>query len=189
MATDEEKKILELAADVRKFEISLFWQRSLFFWGFIAASFVGYATLLKDNPDDKDLALAIACFGFICSVAWSLANRGSKRWQEYWELEVENIEYKVLGYILFGKAGAERPRTWRRWWLGPRQYSVSKLATALSDFTIIIWLFLMARIAPWGTLNVCENPKTLIPIGTICFAILMLIACRSDRRPPPPQSN
>ncbi len=26
-------KILELASDIRKFEIGLFWQRSAFFWG------------------------------------------------------------------------------------------------------------------------------------------------------------
>ncbi len=38
-------KILEMAVDVRKFEIGLFWQRSLFFWGFIAATFLAYANI------------------------------------------------------------------------------------------------------------------------------------------------
>jgi hypothetical protein len=178
----QNKKILELAADVRKFEIGLFWQRSLFFWGFIAAAFVGYAALTKDganNNNNNDSALIVACFGFICSVAWSLANRGSKHWQEYWELEVEKIEFKVLGYTLFGKS-AERPS--RHVWLKSRRYSVSKLAMALSDFTILVWLFLMARIVQWCPFNICQNPKILIPIGTIAFAGVMLIACRSDPR-------
>jgi hypothetical protein len=177
---EQNKKILDLATDVRKFEIGLFWQRSLFFWGFIAAAFVGYATLTKDGSKDNESALIIACFGFICSVAWSLANRGSKHWQEYWELEVEKIEFKVLGYTLFGKS-AERPS--RRIWLKSRRYSVSKLAMALSDFTIFVWLFLMTRMVQWSPFNVCENPKILIPIGTICFAVVMLFACRSDHRP------
>jgi len=55
MATDEEKKILELAADVQKFEIGLFWHRSLFFWGFIGAAFVAYAAFMKDGNSDTPL--------------------------------------------------------------------------------------------------------------------------------------
>ena len=59
LADEQKKKILEYAADVRKFEISLFWQRSLFFWGFIGAAFVAYGVLIKLS--DKDNALAVSC--------------------------------------------------------------------------------------------------------------------------------
>ena len=72
-------KKYDVALVTRNFEIELFWKRSLFFWGGIASAFVGYATLVKDKPS---LAILIACFGFVCSVAWSLVNRGSKYWQE-----------------------------------------------------------------------------------------------------------
>jgi hypothetical protein len=189
MPTDEEKKTFELAADVRKFEISLFWQRSLFFWGFIGASFVAYATLLRDGNADKDLPLAIACFGFVCSVAWTLANRGGKYWQEYWENEVEEIECKVLGYRLFGKEGNVQQKNW---WLQARRYSVSKLTISLSDFTIAIWLLLMLKTLPWSPLSVCKNLSVLMPIAAICYAGLMLYAGRStprDTDPCPPQLN
>ena len=37
---EQKKKILEIAAEIRKFEIEKFWQRSIFFWGFIGAAFV-----------------------------------------------------------------------------------------------------------------------------------------------------
>lgn len=51
-------KIFETAADVRKFEIGLFWQRSLFFWGLIAATFLAYANI---KADDAKIKFAIIC--------------------------------------------------------------------------------------------------------------------------------
>ena len=63
--TPNNTKALEMAADVRKFEIGLFWQRSLVFWGFIAAAFVAYAALAKEP--DKDLSLRSPALG-LCVV-------------------------------------------------------------------------------------------------------------------------
>src|SRR5579862_2464549 len=92
-------KYFDVAADVRKFEIGLFWQRSLFFWGFIAAAFVGYVAIPKATGEQP--RLGVACFGLVCSVAWTLLNRGSKYWQESWEKKVERHEVEVLGEELF----------------------------------------------------------------------------------------
>jgi hypothetical protein len=73
-----------------KFEIDLFWKRSLFFW-FIAAAFVAYATLIKSETNaDKDLPFIIACFGLVYNFAWTLGNRGSKYWQEAWEQKLKD---------------------------------------------------------------------------------------------------
>ncbi len=141
-------KIMEKKYDValatRNFEIELFWKRSLFFWGFIASSFVGYATIVKDKPP---LAVAIVCFGFVCSVAWSLVNRGSKYWQENWEKIVVGIEDDVTG-SLFKERGEQKfkeieEQKNKGFWLVARKFSVSKVTIALSDFTVIIWLVLM----------------------------------------------
>jgi hypothetical protein len=46
---DQKKLILQYAAESRRFEIERFWQRSIFFWGFVAASFVAYAALYKSS--------------------------------------------------------------------------------------------------------------------------------------------
>jgi hypothetical protein len=73
--TPSNEKAFDVAVDTRKLEIQLFWNRSLFFWGFIASAFVGYAALRQHG---SDLAVVVACFGVVCSVAWSLANHGSK---------------------------------------------------------------------------------------------------------------
>jgi len=40
------EKYFDVAADVRKFEIGLFWQRSLFFWGFTKKRDVKWISLL-----------------------------------------------------------------------------------------------------------------------------------------------
>jgi hypothetical protein len=86
---------LDLAVDTRKFEIELFWKRAFFFWGFIAAAFAGYGVLHQAHA--TDLALAIACFGLVCSVAWTLVNRGSKYWQENWEQKVNRATMSSTG--------------------------------------------------------------------------------------------
>jgi hypothetical protein len=122
-----------------KFEIQLFWSRSLFFWGFIASAFVGYATLQQHG---SDLSVVVACFGVVCSVAWTLVNRGSKYWQEAWEQKVERLESGVTG-ALFSQEETEIFA--KSCWLRGRRYSVSKLAIGLSDYTVLFWLCITTR--------------------------------------------
>src|SRR5215208_5954246 len=65
---DDKKSALHAyAAETLDNEVERFWKRSLFFWGFIAAAFVAYGVLIEKS--DKDLPLAISCFGLICSIA------------------------------------------------------------------------------------------------------------------------
>lgn len=121
----------------RQFEIDLFWKRSLFFWGFIGAAFVGIGALKYEQPA---LSLLVSSFGFVCSLCWTLANRGSKFWQEQWESKIENVEADVTG-PLFQKIEP----TQRKGWLGGQRYSVSKLAILISDYVSVIWLFIFIR--------------------------------------------
>ena len=137
---EQKKKILEIAAEVRKFEIEKFWQRSIFFWGFIGAAFVAYAQLFGRG----DLPFFVACFGLVCSVAWALQNRGSKYWQEAWETKVESVENDVFGVDLF----ANREPLQRKGFWGAQTFSVSRLTIALSDFTVLVWIALAAKAFP-----------------------------------------
>jgi hypothetical protein len=138
MAAESETKRFEVAVQIRNFEIELFWKRSIFFWGFIASAFIGYAALRKDNPD---LAFPIVCFGLVCSFAWTLLNRGSKYWQESWESKVEKSELEVTGKFF---AEEESIQYNKGCWLRARKYSVSKLAIALSDYVSVLWFSLLA---------------------------------------------
>lgn len=131
------EEILKYASEIRKFEIGLFWQRSLFFWGFLAAAFLAYSNLAKDRAENQGLLLVIACFGLICSVAWTLQNRGSKYWQEAWEQKVVAVEEKALGCDLFSNIEPMQPKRPRIW--QGRRFSVSCLTIALSDFSVAVW--------------------------------------------------
>jgi hypothetical protein len=125
----------EVALQTRNFEIELFWKRSAFFWAFITAAFAGYAALRNFR---SDLSVVVACFGAVCALAWTLANRGSKYWQETWETRVEKHESVVTG-ALFG-AEDEAIQTNKGCWLQARRYSVSKLTIALSDYVFALWI-------------------------------------------------
>jgi hypothetical protein len=87
-------KILELSADVRKFEIGLFWTRSLFFWGFSTLIITAYGAA---HYATEDVRFAIACVGIICSVVWTLVNRSSKYWQREWELKAAHAALTATG--------------------------------------------------------------------------------------------
>lgn len=177
--TEEEmkRKKYDVALATRNFEIELFWKRSLFFWGFIASALVGYANLVKDVPA---LSVLVACFGFVCSVAWSLVNRGSKYWQENWESIVAENENAITGELF--KSRAEQQN--KGFWLTSRKFSVSKVTIALSDFTVIIWASLMGYHLFEATTNniaTSSNAVTIVAIVvTIFFTAIMIYAGRSS---------
>jgi hypothetical protein len=182
MPTEMEEKRYDVSLQTRNFEIELFWKRTIFFWGFIAAAFGGYAAL---RNSDSDFAIVVACFGAVCSLAWALVNRGSKYWQETWETRVEENEGPVTG-VLFA---SETPiQTHKGCWLQARRYSVSKLTTALSDYIFILWVSLVA----WGLLRryaplvvqpwLKEASVFLCVAGSATFLVLLLVFGRSSKR-------
>jgi energy-coupling factor transporter transmembrane protein EcfT len=176
---DQKKKILDLAADTRKFEIELFWKRSLFFWGFIGVAFISYAALYKNG--ENDLRAIIASFGLVCSVAWTLQNRGSKYWHQAWEQKVVVVEAAVLGAELFSN---EEPRKTNLFW-GGRRYSVSGLAIALSDFTVIIWLtLLLATLRQHQVVDLVKSidvPFVALCVASVWVALMYFANRRRDR--------
>jgi hypothetical protein len=92
------EKCFDVALQTRNFEIDLFWKRSLFFWGFIAAAFTAYSLVSKSHPN---LCIVIACFDTVCLLAWTFLNRSSKFWQEVWENEVKAVQCDVVGKDIF----------------------------------------------------------------------------------------
>lgn len=108
---DEDKleKLLELSIEQRKFAIEHYWNRANYFWLFVAAFFVAYVETLPDkggccgNSSDFQMGLVnlLVCIGgLFSSICWYVANRGSKYWQENWELHINTIS-KKLGKPIF----------------------------------------------------------------------------------------
>lgn len=175
---DIKERAFNTSLDTRKFEIDLFWKRSLFFWGFIASAFIAFATLYKEN---SKYAIMIAGFGCICSLVWTLANRGSKFWQENWESKVSKYEDELVGSLFKDVEEVQN----KFWALRARKYSVSKLAIALSDYVLAVWIGITLSL-------VCKHLKlfrnifstdTLIIIFvilTLVYSVYILIFARSS---------
>ncbi len=99
---DKEKitSAYNFAVETRKLEIELFWQRSNLFWGFVAASFTGYFALLALTDKKPELITLITILGWFVSIVWYLVCRGSKYWQENWEMHIDLLEDEISGPIM-----------------------------------------------------------------------------------------
>jgi hypothetical protein len=134
-AEKREHEAFKYAVAVRELEIKLFWQRSLFFWGFVAASFAGFL-----NAGENGVAkVAISAVGLVASVGWALVNLGSKWWQGNWEIKVEKHEKTVVGCLFRDRTAPTRFDTN----IPLRRYSVSEVAFYISIFISLIWLLIL----------------------------------------------
>jgi hypothetical protein len=176
------EKALDLALDIRKFEISLYWQRTAYFWALIAAAFAGYFAILgTEHLTDKEyLAFVISCVGLVFSFAWYLVNRGSKYWQENWENHVDMLEDDIVGPLY--KTILHRPshRRWHEYVTGPLSISVSKVNLIVSLFTIFIWLGLLKHSLPAFHRAASVSWKHVeVGIPTALFILWMLFGART----------
>lgn len=155
------------ARDNRKFEIELYWKRAGYFWVFIALAFGAYASL-ESRPV---LAFLTACSGFIFSLAWYFVNRGSKQWQENWELHVDLLEDDISGPLY--KTVVQQSKSRFLALNGPYPFSVSKLNQLLSLYVTIVWLSLMGRLLAiqWGF-----SPQISPRIAVTVMAVLTVVA-------------
>jgi SAM-dependent methyltransferase len=175
---DVAKRAFDIAHDNRKFEIEMLWKRSVFYWGFIAAAFAGYGASEKLN---SNLSIIFGAFGFMCSVAWSAGNRGSKYWQEYWENKVVLFQNRITGDIFIDHFPL-KPGFFSQF--SARRLSVSKLIMGISDFTILTWLSILTYKA-LKYANVTNGPIPgivySIAIGiTILYSIYLVLNCKSE---------
>jgi Gamma-glutamyl cyclotransferase, AIG2-like len=137
-------RALELALDIRKFEIELYWKRTTYFWAFLALAFGAYFAVLnaKDIDDKAEPLLLISCLGFVFSVAWYLVNRASKFWQENWEKHVDLLEDAPVGPLY--KTVLHNVELKKLDLLSPFSFSVSKVNQVLSFFVLVIFFMLLA---------------------------------------------
>lgn len=176
--SNHNQKKYDTAVRVREFEIDLFWKRSLFFGGFIAAAGIGYSSAVEHNK--VAFQLLLSCFGFVCSVAWSLANRGSKYWQENWEKKVSDIEDEITGPLFKIAEGIQKKGIW-----GAKRYSVSRLAIAVSDYLAIIW-FCLTTYQTYKIINkyyiIVEAKDILLvlfSVLSIIYAMMLILKCKT----------
>jgi hypothetical protein len=170
-----------LALDIRKFEIDLYWKRAVYFWAFIAAAFAGYFTVQKSASHDQ-IPFVVACLGFLFSVAWYFVNRGSKAWQQNWELHVDLLEDGMVGplykTILQNKEKYHFVNLVGAYWFSP-----SKLNQLLSLFIVVIWSILGYRefMRAYDPDFVHSWLLWAMLIATFIFVILLFFAGQSGQ--------
>lgn len=170
-------KALELALDMRKFEITLYWQRTAYFWALIAAAFAGYFVVLgAEHLADRTFnAFCLACIGFIFSFAWFRVNRGSKFWQENWEHHVDLLEDTVCGPLYKTVLQGERPATLSfAWFDGAAPVSVSRVNQWVSLFTLVVWAILaVVQVLPLNASAPVGWRYVAIVAATVVFSLLI----------------
>jgi hypothetical protein len=168
----QKEKILEFASDVRKFEIERFWHRSLFFWGFITAAMVAYGATAS-QPRLQTLA---GCYGFLCALAWSFQNRGSRYWTQSWQQKVEQVEQEMLGTNLF----ANKEPVMGNGWLASRRFSSSRLVMALSDITCFLWIAMICFALGFDPGASFDPVKLGTVLGAAAAGGFLFLAARSN---------
>jgi len=177
---EEAKEAFKVALDTRKFEIELYWKRATYFWAFIAAAFVGFGAS-QSSPDKDFLSFFLSSLGFVLSLGWVFANRGSKQWQENWEHHVDHLEDKVTGPLFKTTLPRAKPGGVREWvghiLVGPSAHSVSKINQLISLYIALMWLVLVFRSAPqtWNLLAwPCSQVAVLFvtAIASLCIAFI-----------------
>ena len=174
LETSKTEKALNVALDIRKFEIGLYWTRAAYFWTFIGISFAAYGAELdsKDHyPKKAEMLLAISCVGFVFSLAWYFVNRASKFWQENWEKHVDLLEDGVIGPLYKTVVRDTKIKGWRL--LDAYPFSVSKINQILSLF--VTALFLLAAIgALFRGYSSSQIPFMWFALTTIAFTACVI---------------
>jgi hypothetical protein len=199
---------LDIAQDIRKFEIELYWKRATYFWTILAAAFVGFgaAQQLNDKSARTDMSVVVACLGSIFSFAWFCINKGNKYWQTNWEQNVEVLEDDVIGplYKLNWEPSDKKPSWIHRaqWWLmeGDRD-SVTRINQLVSFFVFLVWVVLLWHVLPVSPMFAIRHFYTSMVVVTVVCWILVWKLGKSGRgrphvrftirgeEPPAPPSN
>ena len=188
----DEKKLEEafqIALETRKFEIELYWKRTGYFVLFTSAIFVGYYKVLQiaglSDSEKEWLLLLLSSLGFLLSLLWYMANRGSKFWQENWEAHIEDLSIKlrkpIFGIIKINEYTIFNPKQFNKSY----PFSVSKVNQMVSLIITFSWLLILLK--DLGVFLKFENNSSVVLdiakllVGILDFVLFCIIPifCRS----------
>ncbi len=179
------EEAFKIALDTRKFEIELYWKRTGYFVLFIGAVFVGYYNIINTAEEgiskyqNEWLLLLLPALGFLLSLLWYMANRGSKFWQENWEAHIEELSTH-LGVPIFDII--KRREHSIRNLMQEYPFSVSKVNQMVSLIITFTWLLMLCK--EIGVSKLLENIpffdcyKVLAGGIVIMLSFLIIICCK-----------
>lgn len=141
LSQDKIEQLWSAAREERRDEINRFWQRSLFFWGFVAF-LTGANLTLQYHVDSNEhfwIRAILLAVSSLFSFIMYLSSRASKKWQETWEKRVEAIEAQMFsGIRMYGASHKSKisenveASDVERHYLGPGDWSVSRAAILIN---------------------------------------------------------
>jgi len=157
--SDKHLRAFTQVADIRKFEIEMYWKRATYFWTIIAITFTGYFALASANtfPFKNAFSLLLSSMGSVFTLSWFLVNRGSKYWQENWENHLDLMENSITGPLyktvlsrpsIEAKKNALQLASTNKDFIdehitGPKKISASKINQLVAFYLLGIWLLLV----------------------------------------------
>lgn len=161
-------KALEKAHEIRKFEIDLYWKRTLYFWGFQVVIFLAFSNFCSKT--EWLIASIMSFLGLITAYMWSLANRASKFWQENWELHIDLLEEEITGNLYKNVLCYKENQN--------NAFSVSKINLRLSEVFSIAWMVLLiitfSKTEFFNKINFVDSVPLLVFITAIVAIIFLL---------------
>jgi hypothetical protein len=138
---DKMAAALQVAHEIRKFEIELYWKRATYFWAILAVAFAGF--FAAQNASNLLGAVLISHIGLILGLAWYLVNRGGSAWQQNWELHVDLLEDQVTGPLY--KTLINRKLYRLSDLTGPFPFSPTRVNAIVSMFVTAVWMPLILK--------------------------------------------
>ncbi len=160
----------EKAHEVRQFEIELYWKRALYFWGFETVFILAASNLfrMRKLADAFPYLLAVSIVAFVFTWLWGRALKGSKQWQENWELHIDLLENGVSGNLY--KTVLYKPNHLSDF------YSVSKVNEAMNELLQAMW----AGVALQSIIKIRDVNFSQLGIGDVflvCVFSVILVCC------------
>ena len=157
------------ALDTRRFEIDLCWHRATYFWTLIVASLAAFLLLMSAVKRHEELIFIVACIGVTLSLAWYLANRGSKYWQENWERHIDVQEEAGHGNLFKTTISRDLCPIWKP--AGGYPYSLSRLNQIISLYIVFIW----TAIAVWRFCELVRADRVTALLSAV--ALISVVFC------------
>ncbi|MBO7597119.1 MAG: hypothetical protein J6T70_08770 [Bacteroidales bacterium] len=150
------ERIWDKQYQCRDFELSNFWQKSAFLFGFLSLCFAGYGALVLqvvDSGTDKcylpyiyQYMCGISLLGIVLSVVWIYMMKGSKAWYEVYEKSIYAIEKELFNgkkrKYVEGEFAKEMSKQFNENFTGLHSgaFSPSKINILIGWIMLIVWI-------------------------------------------------
>ncbi len=148
------EKIWDKLYQCRDFELSSFWQKSVFIFSIFIVCFTGYGGLVSAaiDPENKNSLLyiyqymcGVSLLGIITSILWIYMMKGSKAWYEVYEKSIYAIEREIFeienGKYVMGKFAKKMRGDFGLdfWSNKPGAFSPSKINIVIGWVLLFVW--------------------------------------------------